>query len=91
MCFGVYFCSEFCCFLGLATTDRETPRYVKFVDRLEKFVNFQKTQGHKFRQLFETSCLGICCFFGIFSDVIFVFLAHFQGRSGLKMIFWVKN
>ena len=73
--FGVFrgaFLHHFLMFLGLATTDREKPGYVKFVDSIEEFVDFQKTQGHTFQQKLKISCLGICCFFGIVSGRIFV-------------------
>merc|ERR1712110_977104 len=42
VCFGVHFCVDFCRFSGLATTDREKPRYVKFVDSIEKLTDVQE-------------------------------------------------
>ena len=42
VCFGVHFCVDFCRFSGLATTDREKPGYVKFVDSIEKLADFQE-------------------------------------------------
>ena len=39
---GCIFVPMFDVFSGLATTDREKPRYVKFVDRIEKLADFQE-------------------------------------------------
>ena len=65
-------------FSGLATTDRETPRYVKFVDSIEKINDFQKRRAtnsetsRKFNVLeyvvfgasFRAACLSIWGSFG---------------------------
>ena len=51
MCFGMHFCVDFCCFSGLATTDREKPGYVKFVDSIKKLIEFQENQGRDFRKI----------------------------------------
>ena len=71
VCFGVHFCNEFCKFSGFATTDRERPRYVKFVDRIEKLSDFLENQGHGFRKIVLKTCLGICCFFVNVSGFVF--------------------
>ena len=42
VCFVVHLCAGFLCFSGLATTDREKPGYVKFVDSIEKLADFQE-------------------------------------------------
>ena len=41
-CVAGCFLYRFLMFTGLATTDREKPRYVKFVDRIEKLVDFRE-------------------------------------------------
>ena len=47
---GCMFVTVFDVFSGLATTDREKPGYVKFVDRIEKLTDFQENQGRDFRK-----------------------------------------
>ena len=42
MCFGVHMCDEFCCFSGLAATDRENIGYVTFDDSIEKLADFHE-------------------------------------------------
>ena len=39
---GCIFVPMFDVFSGLATTDREKPRYVKYVDGIEKLTDFQE-------------------------------------------------
>ena len=42
MCFEVDLCDDVFSFSGLARTDREKLRYVKFVDSIEKLIDFQE-------------------------------------------------
>ena len=69
---------------GLATTDRDTPGYVKFVDRITQLIDFQKAQGHEFNKIVKRSCLVICWLVGIVSCRMFdIFRAQFEGHFGL--------
>ena len=86
MCFGVHFCADVLCFSGLATTDREKPRHVKFVDSIEKLTDFLEKHGHGFRTILYISCLGICCFFDDVLGFIFAILGVI-----LKVIVGLQN
>ena len=48
---GCIIVTSFVLFSGLATTDREKPRYVKFVGSIEKLTDFQENEGHDFRKI----------------------------------------
>ena len=72
-------------FLGLATTDRETPGYVKFVDSIEKLIDFHKTQGHTFQNNFKFRVLEYVVFLVSFRAAFLTFLGSFRGS------FWVKK
>ena len=59
VCFGLHVCIKFRCFSELATTDLEKARYVMFINRIEEFVDSQKTQGQQFLKQTKLTCLGI--------------------------------
>ena len=73
-------------FIGLAGMDHEKTVYVKFVDRIENSVDFQKTWDHKFINIIQIPCLGICIFGDIGSGLIF----HFVGLN-LRVLWDFKN
>ena len=71
------FLLHFLTFLGLATTEHEKPGYVKFVDSIEKLVDFQKTQGHKFQNNFKFRVLDYVDFLSSFRAAFLLFLGSF--------------
>ena len=67
----MHLCVSFLSFSGVAGIDHENTGYVKFVDSIEKLADFQENDSHDFRKNRVKTCLGICCFFGHVSGLIF--------------------